>query len=166
MENIVKLEFHKFCTRCKTDKFTSDFSKCKTYKDGLSMYCRSCNKELKDKRKPQNKEYHAKRYNAYSDKEILLKNIRSNAAKRGESTDITLDDIPPVPSFCPILGIPITTRSRNRSNAVSVDRIDNSKGYVKGNIVLISMKANVCKNNMTFDQIASLYNFYKQFQPE
>lgn len=166
MNNIALLQTTKICPRCKILKVTFEFNKCKSYKDGLSYVCRDCNREERKNRKSKIKEYHAEKYKTLNDKEYILKNIRANASRKGETTDITIDDIPTIPSFCPIFGIPISVKNKNRNNAISVDRIDNTKGYVKGNIVLVSFKANVCKNSLSIDEIEKLYLFYKQFKPE
>ena len=43
-------------------------------------------------------------------------------------------------------------RDRNRFssiNAIGIDRIDSSKGYVKGNIIFVSLKVNVMKGSST-----------------
>lgn len=53
-----------------------------------------------------------------------------------------------VPTHCPILGIELFA-SAIRDHAPSLDRIDNSKGYVKGNIQVISQRANRLKSDAT-----------------
>jgi len=40
-----------------------------------------------------------------------------------------------------------------KRNALSLDRIDNDKGYVKGNIVLCTKKANTIKSDMTLNEM-------------
>lgn len=60
-----------------------------------------------------------------------------------------------IPLRCPILDIEII-RNKNTStklNSPSLDRIDNTKGYIKGNIMVISNKANTMKNNATPEEL-------------
>ena len=42
-----------------------------------------------------------------------------------------------------------------RRNALSVDRIVSNRGYVKGNIVLCTYKANAVKTNLTLDEMSN-----------
>lgn len=66
---------------------------------------------------------------------------------------ITLDDILPLPSHCPVFGIPLGNSDRHQNPASwSLDRIDNSKGYVPGNVQVISYAANRLKNDGTAEQ--------------
>jgi hypothetical protein len=43
------------------------------------------------------------------------------------------------------------------SSTVTIDRVDNTKGYVKGNIVACHKRVNQRKNNLTINEIELLY---------
>lgn len=60
-----------------------------------------------------------------------------------------------IPTHCPYLGIELETTNRmgNRFTSPSVDRVDNSKGYVKGNIEVISFKANIMKGTASIEEL-------------
>lgn len=71
-----------------------------------------------------------------------------------ESSDII------IPLKCPILDIDIIRNNKSlKSNSPSLDRIDNEKGYVKGNIMVISNKANVMKNNAMPEELIKFANW-------
>lgn len=54
------------------------------------------------------------------------------------------------PTHCPILGIELDYFAEViQENCVSFDQIDAGKGYVKGNVQIISWRANRIKNNGT-----------------
>jgi hypothetical protein len=59
---------------------------------------------------------------------------------------------------CPVLGVPLSfggTRTMVE-NSSSLDRIDPSKGYVKGNVAVISFKANTIKSNANANEIRAV----------
>jgi hypothetical protein len=61
---------------------------------------------------------------------------------------------------CPVLGIPlIVGRGHARDTSPSLDRIDPTKGYVPGNVAVISHKANTMKSNATIDEIRALLRY-------
>lgn len=64
--------------------------------------------------------------------------------------NITVDDIV-IPERCPLLDIPLSTdpKDKDEPNYYTGDRIDSSKGVVKGNIQVISLRANKMKNKAT-----------------
>lgn len=64
------------------------------------------------------------------------------------------------PNVCPILNIPIT-RKLGRNNRPSLDRFDNSKGYVNGNVKVISTRANTLKSNMSIEDVERLLAYMK-----
>jgi len=81
----------------------------------------------------------------------MLATAKYRAKQKGIPFDITKDDFN-VPEICPLLGIPIKKiDGRRTDNSPSLDRIDNTKGYVKGNVWVISDKANRLKNCLTLD---------------
>ena len=87
----------------------------------------------------------------------LLENARRRAKKKGLKCSITLDDIT-VPSVCPLLGIKIHLGGDGiyNMNSPSLDRIDNAKGYVKGNVAVISLKANKLKSDLSLEELRTL----------
>ena len=81
----------------------------------------------------------------------FLAKQRSN--QKGIKFDIDVDDII-IPEFCPILNIELKKNHKGWApDAPTLDRIIPEKGYVKGNIKVISGKANVMKNNATIEEL-------------
>jgi hypothetical protein len=88
---------------------------------------------------------------------------RGRARKRGFDWNITLDDVT-IPDTCPILGIPLFFSphdGRACDNTPSFDRVDNSKGYVVGNVRVISLLANKIKTDLSLEMIENLYKYTK-----
>lgn len=99
--------------------------------------------------------YHRKKKNDVQFNLRLKFDAAKNRAQRnGVPFDIEPDDIV-IPEVCPILGIPLIWKTRTgkgeRDHAPALDRIRNTQGYVKGNVQVISSKANRWKNDMTLD---------------
>jgi len=97
------------------------------------------------------KEY-SRLYRASNPEKIIHQHAKERAKKKGLAFNIEESDID-IPIICPILGIPIykigseDKPSGPCANSASLDRIDNTKGYVKGNVAIISHKANTMKHN-------------------
>lgn len=83
----------------------------------------------------------------------LLFRSRSRARKKGFEHNIELDDIV-IPETCPLLGISLYKGSESVGpNSPTLDRIDSSQGYVKGNVWVISYRANTIKNDATIEEL-------------
>jgi hypothetical protein len=71
---------------------------------------------------------------------------------------IKITDLLPLPERCPALGILINygNLKTNRDNWPSADRVDSTKGYVPGNVAIISYRANRIKNNASTKELYSV----------
>ena len=80
------------------------------------------------------------------------------AAHKGREFTITKEDIV-IPETCPLLGIPLVChrgKGSQQGNSPSLDRIDPTKGYIKGNVWVISNRANTLKNDATLQELKTL----------
>lgn len=66
-----------------------------------------------------------------------------------------------IPEICPVLDIPIIISFGNgrTDNGPSVDRIDNNKGYIKDNIIVISWRANNIKSYASIEELEKNFKF-------
>jgi hypothetical protein len=78
--------------------------------------------------------------------------------------DLTIDDLE-LPDKCPILGLRLQFNTVEADdNSYSLDRIDNSKGYTKDNVQIISLKANILKSSGTLDQLIKMGEWAKAYK--
>jgi hypothetical protein len=137
-------EGHRQCTACGQLKSAEEFHKHAQCKGGRNSVCKVC-------RIPKSKANYQQ-----SKKELRLFNAaKGRAAAKGREFNLELQDIV-IPERCPVLGIPMTRPS--------LDRIDNNKGYVKGNVRVISYRANVLKNDATVEELTLVLNDLKRIQ--
>ena len=100
----------------------------------------------------------------------MLSNAKIRAKQKGVDFNLTsqyLKKIFPKDNKCPITGLNfefgyINKEKINKNNSPSLDRIIPSKGYVIGNVMVISDLMNRMKQDSTFEDIEKLYNFYKK----
>lgn len=95
-----------------------------------------------------------------------LYDIKSRCRKVGIEFDLKEEDIV-MPDVCPVLGIKLEKGSGSIQNASpSFDRIDPSKGYVKGNIQILSVKANAMKRDATPEELRMFARWVLKTFPE
>lgn len=94
------------------------------------------------------------RYRKATKASRLLQGARYRARQQVLEFDLTPDDIL-IPLDCPYLGIPLIHRKYEGRcfDSPSLDRIDPSKGYVKGNVEVVSELANRMKQDATKEQL-------------
>lgn len=92
---------------------------------------------------------------------LLYKNIKSRCKRIGREFSIELEDII-IPEKCPVFGFDLKREDKQTwMCAPSVDRVDNSKGYIKGNVTVVSRRANILKKDATLEELEQLFNYYK-----
>lgn len=93
------------------------------------------------------------------------RHARKRANRNNIPFNIELEDVA-MPEVCPVLGVPMLPAAICGSNPhmPSIDRHVPSLGYVKGNVAVISFRANTIKGDATFDEIEKLYLYMKSIQ--
>lgn len=108
--------------------------------------------------------YHTKKTNPDFVRYQMLCNAKDRAKNKNIPFDILLEDII-LPDVCPVLGIPLTRGAKTATdNSPTLDRIDSTKGYVKGNVHVISKRANTIKNCGTPDEHRRIYEYFSLYE--
>jgi|688.fasta_scaffold374013_2 hypothetical protein len=97
----------------------------------------------------------------------ILGQAKQRANKNGMEFSITLDDLLPLPDVCPVLGIKINYEGNKGqrgfvNDSPSIDRLDSSLGYVKGNVKIICWRANRVKSDATVEELRAILNFMEE----
>ncbi len=93
----------------------------------------------------------------------LLWQARGRARARGLECTIELEDVV-VPTHCPVLGIELTRGvGQATDSSAQLDRIHNHKGYVKGNVIVVSRRANRLKSDSNVEELRRIVQYYEQF---
>ena len=103
-------------------------------------FCPSCN---------------SNRVKSIPEEKKMLNRAKTRAEKQNIPFSITEKDIV-IPEYCPILGIKLE-HHRGRpgayKNSPSLDKIIPKKGYIPGNVRVISQLANQCKGGATPEEL-------------
>lgn len=92
----------------------------------------------------------------------LLRWAKGRAKTKGLPFDISESDIR-IPSVCPVLGIPLFKGTgKLTDNSPTLDRIDSTGGYTKGNVLVVSARANRIKSDATIEELLKVALFYFQ----
>lgn len=97
----------------------------------------------------------------------LLHGAKTRARLKGLPFDLTLETLPAIPEFCPLLGVRLTSaigRGNATASSPTLDRIVPSLGYVKGNVQVISRRANTIKSDASFAEFEAIYRAWRRQQ--
>ena len=142
----------KRCPACQKKFPVTMFYKKTSARDGRRDYCKKCDSKRNAEYKEQNP--------VLIQTGQMICSAKKRAVKKQLSFDIDTEYVRSlVVSHCPILGMPLEwSCQRNVGRIVldgspSLDRIDPTKGYVKGNVWIISYRANLIKSNATHEEL-------------
>lgn len=159
------LEQKKHCSACKIIKPHSEYSNAKETWDKKRSRCKACEHKLELERylTKGGKEKDLKR-RLKSPERYMLYATKCRARINNIEFNLTLDDIK-IPEFCPVFGIKLERQSVKQGPASpSLDRFDNNKGYVSGNVNVISWKANSMKRQSSIEELEKLLTWMKRKQ--
>ena len=141
----------KVCTRCNVEKEITRENFPIREGGRFRADCRDC--------------YNAfRRENHTYAKHHMIAHAKRRAKKRGLDCDLNKELY--FPKVCPILGIELKHGTDDWYNSPNIDRIDNNKGYLMDNVIVVSALANSIKSAATPDQILAVGEFYKKLYEE
>ena len=158
------------CKKCGTyEKYESNNHCVFCLKEKQRLNGNKYAKKYRLKHKDELNEKSKSEYGLFGKKFIFL--MWSRAKKRAEeknlSFDIELSDII-IPKFCPVLGVEFSVSKNGKGpgdTSPSLDRIDSNLGYIKGNIKVISFKANRIKSDAVITDVEKVLEYMKSMQP-
>jgi len=160
------------CKPCKHGHFKR-YIKTKRCVECRILYNIENEKDIKDSHKAyyqKNKEHLLPKQNSWrveNPERVMLLSAKARAKLKGLEFNLVESDIV-IPKYCPVFPEIelIRTKGRWSNNSPSLDRVDNSKGYVKGNIRVISNQANMLKSNGTIELFKRLIVYIESSSQE
>lgn len=124
--------------------------------------------ENKERRKVMWKINYEKRKNDLGDsvKYMILNRAKERAARNGIPFDLSIDDFD-IPEKCPVLGIPLKMHDKQGGtyNSPSLDKHIPELGYIRGNVSVISKRANMIKHDASYEEVLAVAKYLKAFSP-
>jgi hypothetical protein len=145
------------CSRCHFRRSRADFY---THKNGRKRgVCKPCFRE----ETRQNRALFKKAY----PKRVMMLAARKRAQQAHVPFAITEEDFE-IPERCPVLGLCLESRRGRRGpidSSPTLDRIVPGLGYVRGNVVVVSWRANRLKSDATLEELTRIIDWYGRGRP-
>jgi len=144
----------KTCKKCNTEKAADQFYKIRRRKDGTKIYrrntCSGCVylSEIERRTSPAyklraNKLRRQRRQDPNKRAKVILEDARANDHKLNRICNLILEDVQQL-----IMGGCSYCGGHNGEVKMSIDRIDNTKGHEKDNVVASCLSCNLIRSNM------------------
>lgn len=118
---------------------------------------------------PNLKRAQARQWRQDNQERHMVLEARRRSKKRGWDFDLEASDVV-IPEVCPVLGIPLFRgyaegKRTPGPNSPSLDRVNPILGYVKGNVRVISWKANRIKTDATAQELELVLAYVRRVSP-
>jgi len=154
----------KRCPKCGRRRESKEFYTNISRVDGFSQYCRLCTADYNSSTKvlKRRREWGVKDRQK-DPRKAMFSEAKSRAKHKGVPFEIQVEDIL-IPTICPILGIPLKVHvGRYEHDSPTLDEVTPKRGYVVGNIAVISHRANRIKNDSSLDDLEAIIRYVKRF---
>ena len=95
----------------------------------------------------------------------MLSDAHRRAKRDGVPFALQLQDIQ-IPAHCPLLGVELKVGVGKRTdNSPTLDKIIRARGYVCGNVMVVSHRANRIKSDATLEELALLLERLRALWP-
>jgi len=146
----------KLCSICSVEKNENSF-RVRTDTGKIRPFCLSCESKIRQDTYLATRSYRllkAQTNRIQNPISKILKQVKFTAKEKNLEFNLTEQDIF-LPTKCKYLDVDLTNKQGQGVvwENYSLDRIDSSKGYVKGNVEIISRKANSMKNMATKEEL-------------
>ena len=96
-----------------------------------------------------------------------LNQAKTRALKNGVFFNINIEDLLPLPERCPVFNTPLNYAGVGQQrgfvdNSPSIDRIIPSLGYTKGNVKIVSWRANRIKADASLNELIAIMDYIKR----
>ena len=150
------------CMNCGCEKPLTEFYSNGCFADGITKYrtrCKDCVKQQRKEAQPVTQLVANKRRS--STPKNFMANLINHASKRKHKKGFNIDLLyvcglyEAQRGLCAITGVKMTyvAGKGNVPTNISIDRIDSSIGYAKGNVQLTCRTVNIMKSNMTMSEL-------------
>lgn len=152
------------CIKCEEEKEESEFLRSKR----IRKKCKKClySEEVESRK---NKMNGTESGDLFYVRKILLNTAKNRSKVKSLDFNLTLDDLVNVKNkVCPISGQSIIYKSGvDYKRSASLDRVDPNKGYISGNVNIISYEGNSLKNRNNLPSTIRIMKYIvKNLPPE
>lgn len=143
-----------WCSGCQANHPVDRFGKSRERPSGLQRWCYEHQKK------------YYREWTAKNKPAKMVADAKQRAKLKGLPFDIEASDIT-IPEKCPVLGIKLVSgKGKQQDSSPTLERLKPELGYVKGNVIVVSAKANRMRNSGSAAELLRAGCWYAQHHPE